>query len=356
MGKEAKHIESVEGKHIHNTIMVCGATGFIGSHLVAQLLKQGYTDIHIISRDLGSCKNLELVLDYYGARDQFDNLHIHYGAITNFSWLVETLEGCHTVFNCAATVDMNGHNAAAIIRDNVTLTYLIGEAALRVGADRIVHVSSISALSAQPYPTMTTEENHLQTIKGESPYAISKFYSENEMWRIAEKGIKVITVNPAVVLGFGDWNRSASPMIFKKVAKGIGFYSSGIMGYVMVDDVASAMIQLSICDKAVGERFILCGANLSYRELLSTIAKSLGKKAPRTKVADWILSSAATTSYLLKKLKFTPKYSDSLLRNLISKHCYDGSKIKQYTDFDYCNITEKITKVGNYYKFIIHNS
>lgn len=345
-----KGAKVTEANGIHNQIMVCGATGFIGSHLVAQLLKRGYTNVHIISRTIASCRSLEKIVAYYDVEQQYGNVHIHYGEITNYKWLVETFTECHTIFNCASQVDMGNTNGSQLIIDNTTLAYLIAEAAVSVRANRIIHVSSIAALLAQDFPTITTEDNQMQTLKGESPYAISKFYSENEIWRIAEKGINVIVVNPAVVLGYGDINGSSSTKIVKELSKGILFYTHGISGYVMVEDVARAMILLSETDKSIGERFILCGANLCYRDMFGMVSRAMGRRAPFIGIADWVIKGFGKFIMVANMLGIKTKFSASLARNLISKHQYDGSKVCRYTDFEYSNFEQSIATMGKSYK------
>lgn len=338
------------GRNIHHQVMICGATGFIGSHLVAQLLKEGYKNVHIISRTISSCSSLEKMVRHYGVEEEYNNVNIHYGEINNYKWLVETFAECHTIFNCASQVNMGGKSGSQLIIDNTTLTYLIAEAAVEAKVNRIVHVSSIAALAAQKFPTFTTEENHLQTLKGESAYAISKFYSENEMWRIAEKGIHVIIVNPAVVLGYGDLNGGSSTKIVKEIAKGVPFYTSGIMGYVMVEDVARAMIMLSVTDEAIGERFILCGANLCYKDLFKMISHAMHSRAPFMKIADWLIIGYGKLMMVANFIGIKTKFSNSLARNLVSKHNYDGSKVTRYTAFEYSDLENAISQMGVAYK------
>lgn len=334
---------------IHNQIMVCGATGFIGSHLVAQLLKCGFTNVHIIARTIGSCRNLEKIIAHYGVEKQYDNVNIHYGEVSNYKWLILTFTECHTIFNCASQVDMGSTKGSQLIIDNTTLTYLIAEAAVSAGVNKIVHVSSIAALAAQNFPAITTEENHMQTLKGESPYAISKFYSENEMWRIVENGINVIVVNPAVVLGYGDINGSSSTKIVKELSRGMAFYTHGISGYVMVEDVARAMITLSVTEKAIGERFILCGANLCYRDMFTMVSRSMGRRAPFIGIADWVVKGFGKFVMIANIFGVKTKFSASLARNLVSKHQYDGSKVCRYTDFEYSDFEQSIVSMGKTY-------
>lgn len=346
---EQRAAKITEGGDIHRRVMVCGATGFLGSHLVAQLLKAGYCDVHIISRTISSCSNLEKIVRYYEVEEQYGTVNIHYGEIMNYKWLVDAFSECSIIYNCASVVDMGHTSGAQLIIDNTTLTYMIAEAAIDVRASKIIHVSSIATLWAQQYPTPTTEESHLQTLKNESPYAISKFYSENEIWRIAEKGIDVVIVNPAVVLGYGDIHGKSSTAIIKEISKGMPFYTSGRMGYVMVEDVARAVIKLSLCERAVGERYILCGANLSYREMFKTVGVAMGRKSAFIGVPDWIIKSLSVVLAILNFIGIKTKLTRRVALNLISKHLYDGTKITNHTDFTYSDFNKAINQMGQAY-------
>lgn len=349
MDKGSK-VTQVEGKR--HQVMVCGATGFIGSHVVAQLLKSGYTNVHIISRTLGSCTNLEKILNHYGVGDRYDDINIHYGEITNYGWLQEAFTECHTVFNCASTVDMNSSDGAQLIIDNTTLTYLIAEASVAAKVSKIVHVSSIAVLKAEDFPNVTTETCFLETLKGQSPYAVSKFYSENEIWRIAENGVQTVIVNPAVVLGYGDINGSSSQQIIKKIRSGMPFYTSGMTGYVMVEDVACAMVALSVSESAVGERFILCNDSLSYQDMIRSVASSLGVRGGYIKIPDWLVLGFGYLCNVLGKVGIKGKFTLSFARTLTSKYIYDGSKVCTMCDFKYSDIREAIKIMGGDYKSI----
>ena len=104
----------------------------------------------------------------------------------------------------------------------------------------------------------------LKLVKKESNYSLSKYYSEQEVWRASQEGIDVVIINPSVILGPGDWTKGSS-QIFQKLYKGLKFYTTGSTGYVDVVDVASCAILLLQSD-IKNERFIVNGANLKFRD------------------------------------------------------------------------------------------
>ena len=121
----------------------------------------------------------------------------------------------------------------------------------------------------------------------------------------------------------------------KKVADGLRYYPAGATGFVGVDDVVHAMVQLQFSE-VVGERFVLNAENLTYKAVLERIAKQLGVKAPTKRVSHQMLRFLArldrVLSFLhLKKRTLTLASADALG----TVTTYSGEKIKKYIDFNY---------------------
>ena len=155
-----------------------------------------------------------------------------------------------------------------------------------------------------------------------------------EVWRGSQEGLPVVIVNPSVVLG-GDFTDRGSGLLYKKVADGLCYYPAGATGFVGVDDVVRAMVQLQFSEVA-GERFVLNAENLTYKAVLERIAKQLGVKAPTKCVSHQMLRFLArldgVLSFLhLKKRTLTLASADALG----TVPTYNGEKIKKYIDFNY---------------------
>ena len=90
---------------------------------------------------------------------------------------------------------------------------------------KLGYVSSIAALSRYEDNDEVTEENYWKPNAKNSNYAISKYLSEQEVWRGIQEGLPAVIINPSVILGPGDWNRG-SAKIFQKVWEGLKYFSS----------------------------------------------------------------------------------------------------------------------------------
>jgi hypothetical protein len=97
-----------------------------------------------------------------------------------------------------------------------------------------------------------------------------------EVWRGAAEGLNAVMVNPSTILGYGDWHTS-SCAIFKSVYDEFPWYTTGINGFVGVEDVARAVVMLMQSDLS-GERYIINNVNWTFQQMLNTIADGFGKK------------------------------------------------------------------------------
>ncbi len=307
-------------------IVVTGATGMVGSHLVAELLRRGCSQLVLPVRNPARAERLYATLEREGVVPSPGALRIVEAALNNPLELAGLLEGTDTVFHCAARVSLDGGGAEEMIETNVEMTAHLVNAALTCGVRRFMHVSSIAALGTAPDGGLTDETATLESLAGTSPYGIGKFFAENEVWRGVTEGLRAVVVNPAVILGAGDWCTGSSAIV-PVLAGGSFFYPQGATGFVDVHDVARALADLAGCGGAVGERFILCGGNLSYRELLEAGARASGCRRPKMKAGPKLLAAAVKTARIFGGRALLSQE----LADILSRSCrYDGSKIGRY--------------------------
>ena len=195
-----------------------------------------------------------------------------------------------------------------------------------------------------------TDENCKWTkSKGQSAYAKSKFLGENEAWRAHEQGIRVVIVNPSVILGPGRWE-NGSGQLFSQVKRFMPFYTEGITGFVDVRDVAKAMILLMQDITINGERFVLNSQNLSFQELFTLMAKSLGKKSPRLKISPWVVDVVYPFVYLFGVLSGKGNsVSKANMKSAFSKTYYSSDKIKIRIGFKFTPVSETVEFVSRIY-------
>ena len=325
--------------HTLRRVVVTGATGMIGSHLVCRLLDSGYRDITVLARAQSSLSKLASTMLHFGKGDLYKSLECRLMPLMSLDNLKEALEGCDLLFDCAADISFVGGQEQ--ITSNRDIAYAVAQAALESGVGMVVHVSSISTLQGKEAPECIDESAVMESLAGRSSYSVSKFWAENEFWRVYEAGLPVIIVNPSVVLGGGRWNKGAMPAYEDAVRRGIPSVAGGTTGYVSAEDVARAMEILSRTSSAVGERFILSADNLPLDEIWAMIADIMGVKRPKE-------VPMAVVSALYRILRFTEragirmKLQSPHLETLLHRHLYDGSKITRYCRFDYTPLPDAI--------------
>jgi nucleoside-diphosphate-sugar epimerase len=134
------------------------------------------------------------------------------------------------------------------------------------------------------------------------------------------------------------------------MAAGVPFYTDGSTGMVDVRDVVRAMADLADSEKAVGERFIVCGANISYREFLTLSAQAAGKKPPHIRAGCFLLGMAWRGAWLLGKLTGkTFLFTGDLAQVLQKRTCYNTEKLRNTIGFEFIPIGQTIDRIVKQY-------
>jgi nucleoside-diphosphate-sugar epimerase len=262
-------------------VLVTGGTGFLGSYILEELIKNGYT-VRAIRR---SSK-----MPTWISSTVLEKVEWVEGDILDIISLEEAMEGMDVVIHSAALVSFVKKDKDLLYQLNVEGTANVVNAALEKNIQRLVHISSVAALGRKAGghsvdETAKWEENPLQTH-----YARSKFKGELQAWRGFSEGLDTVILNPSTILGYGDWTQS-SCAIFKQIHDGFGWYTSGLNGFVDVKDVAT-VTRLLLEQGKSGERYVVNGATWTFRELQNTIADGFDKKRPSQKAPDWLLGIA----------------------------------------------------------------
>lgn len=298
-------------------ILVTGATGFLGRHLVQSLLNAGFAVRALVrnagSREVGLPQGVE-VID---------------GDVLDTMILSEAMTGVKAVVHAAAMVSFWKKEAEQVMHINVEGTSCVVNACLEEGC-RLIHVSSIAALGSVPEGEFVTEETTWISGESRSIYSTSKLKAEREVFRGIAEGLNAQFVNPSIILGpTHNWEEGTGKM-FTIANRGLRFYNPGSSGFVGVKDVGKAIVAvLHHPELAPGEHFLLNAENLSFQDLFSMIAKALDKKAPAVKLPKLPTMIVATISEWLSLLTGKPPIvaRASMKSGFLSRK-FDGSKIE----------------------------
>lgn len=276
----------------HVEVLVTGATGLLGSHVIIELLKSD-TPIKAIVRDQKMAQqSLRLLFDFYSI--DFDQklslIQFLEGDLLDFSFMNDALNGVNSIFHCAGLVPSHIIKPQFLFRSHVEATAQLVNLSLFHGITWFGHTSSVATLGPNP-EGLVDEDYFWKPGKHHSYYAQVKYLSEQEVWRAKEEGLPVFIINPSVLVGPSMFNRGSFE-IFSKVAKGLPFYLAGKSGYVDVRDTAAFFVQ-QWRNKTQGIRVISSAENLEQKQFLTHVALQLHKKAPKYRIRkSWFMLGA----------------------------------------------------------------
>jgi dihydroflavonol-4-reductase len=330
-------------------ILVSGATGFLGAHMVCRLLQQGLT-VRAMKRSTSSLDEFNLIYATYfeNSSDTSDKPEWIDADVLDIPSLNEAFSGVTEVYHCAAVVSFHPSDKEMMHRINVEGTANMVNTALEHSVSKFCHVSSIAAIGRSGKNSAITEQTAWVTSKHNSNYAISKYKAELEVWRAAEEGLPVTIVNPGVIIGVGKWNRGTCAL-FKMVWDGLPFYTLGVNGYVDVKDVTQAMFLL-MENKCFNERFILVGQNIENRQFMFSVSELLKKRKPYIRINKQLAELAwrlyAIWGFITQK---QPKITRETARASQNTYWYSSEKITKQLAFNFTPINETFTYICHHF-------
>lgn len=315
-------------------ILVTGATGFLGSEVVKQLVVQG-NRVRCTRR--GTSKIPELLSPLKESIEWVEADLLDIFALEN------ALDGVTQVYSCAAFVSLKRADKEQMIYTNVTGTGNLVNLCAQNHA-RLVHVSSVAAIGEAKPGELISEKHHPDQAAETDGYAISKLESEMEVWRGIAEGLDAVIVNPSIIIG-PNAGTDGSGALFETVHKGLKFYTNGSMGFVDVEDVAKCMIALMNSD-IHSERFIISAENRDYKSLTAEIAQCFGIKPPARLAKPWMMGlawrSAAFWGAVTGNAPAIDKVSAqaaSITRN------FDNNKIKKVIGIEFKPLSVSVKEV-----------
>lgn len=343
---EEKYI--VDSNAIPKRIFVTGATGMLGSYVVSELLKAGGYEIWFSYRSEKSLEKLRKRLEYDSVADKYDTL-IGYNVDLDIKQEMTTIfSKVDVVVNCAANVDLGRVDKARLIRDNIELASAVVSATKEAGVFKFIHISSIATLGSCSEGEDSIDENCLPvSLSGYNAYSISKFYAEAEVWKAINNGMNALILNPAVIIGSGDW-ANGSPSIFRRISNGLKFYPCGATGYVGAQDVARAVL-CGINSDISAERFILCSENIGYGKFMTYCAESLGVNPPKYRIGKKMLGVGGFLLNIFSLLAIRGQMSANLLDTMSKTSVYNGNNFAKRFGFTYTPIKNIIDKCAKEY-------
>ncbi len=253
-------------------ILVTGGAGFLGSHLVTQLLDAGHS-VRVLERPGASVDHLPL-----------DRIELVSADIRDEPAVREASKNCEYVYHLAADANLWRRDRGEFDKINRLGTVHVMRAALDNGAKRILYTSTESILVSQNSNGGAVENLRLQASDMLGPYCLSKFHAEEEVFRMVEQGAPIIIVSPTLPVGPGDRGKTPPTRMSLAFCKGeLPAYLDCRFNLIDARDAAAGMI-LAMQKGRTGIRYLLGGENLRLSDWLSILGKETGQPVPRWKV------------------------------------------------------------------------
>lgn len=252
--------------------VVTGVAGFVGSAVARELAASG-RHLRGVVRASSDRTNLA---DFPGELFEAD--------LRDAAAMQLAMAGAVELFHVAADYRVWAPDPEEIVRNNLTMTEAVMQAALGAGVRKVVYTSSVATLlPGDNGPSDETRPATPEQATGD--YKRSKVIAERLVERmVAEQGLPAIIVNPSTPIGPRDAKPTPTGRIIVEAAKGgMPAYVDSGLNLVHVDDVARGHL-LALEKGRIGERYVLGGQDVALSEMLGEIARILGRKPPKVEL------------------------------------------------------------------------
>ncbi|MBT2620464.1 MULTISPECIES: NAD-dependent epimerase/dehydratase family protein [Chryseobacterium] len=321
-------------------VFVTGATGILGRVIILELLKRG-KNVRGAKRPTSNLNEVRHSYQFYTENpdDFFNKIEWIDVDFDDINSLENALKGVDEVYHCAAKVSFHPQDGKEMYHTNIKGTERLLFACEGSQVTKFLHVSSVAVLDGFNEKGELDEDSDFNPKIDHPAYAISKHLSEMEVWRASAEGLNTIIINPAIIIGSGNWTQSSGEL-FSTFEKN-NFTFSGGSSYVDVRDVARISIEL-MENNIFGERFILVSENKRYAEVGNYIRKKLGLKDARI-LSQAELNAGRTANilfgWLIPKLKMVTK---SNIESITSFNTISSQRIKEKLNYQFIPVKDSI--------------
>jgi dihydroflavonol-4-reductase len=257
---------------VEKKILITGGTGFLGTHIVRQLLDAGEKNLRVMASS---------VPDWM--KDA--GVEAAEGSVTNKSDVGEAVRNASAIFHLAGKVSRDNGDAASMNRIHLEGTRLVCEAAKETGVKTMLLASSSGTIAVSE-DEQVFDETYPQPVEVFSRWAYyaSKYYQERTaIENFDGDGCRLVILNPSLLLGPDDERLSSTKPVLDFLGKKIPYMPSGGLNFVDARDAAAAFIA-GLEKGRHQEKYLLGAANMTFPEFFGRLARLSGVSAPGLRV------------------------------------------------------------------------
>jgi len=289
-------------------VLVTGANGFLGRHLVAELLRRGYPVRALVRPGGAASPALPPLQSLPIEVVEFDLAHV-----ARRAQMVSVVTGCEAVIHAAALAQVNPARSRAVRATNLGGTEQAISLARTGGVGRFVYVGTANVFGFGTKAQPGDETQPYQGRRYSLDYMDSKRAATDRVLQaVAREQLPAVLVHPTFMLGPGDARPTSGALLLELLAGRLPAYPPGGKNYVHVHDVAVATVNALTMGR-VGESYILGNENLSYREAFGLMAEIMGIEPPRWPVPPSLATFYGAISDLKARLTGRPAQVNSAM-------------------------------------------
>lgn len=306
--------------------LITGATGTIGRRLAARLAQRGDELVALVRP--GSDEDVlgDLELDLVE------------GDITDSEDVREAVSGCSRIFHLAGAFSEWLADEREFFDVNTGGTVNLLDAAAAAGIEKMVHVSSASAIGQPQFEVGDEQTVHRGSFL--TTYERSKWEAEQFVLEAAEGGLPATIVCPAMVYGPGDLRHNGRRLVSLLSGRPVATLSTE-SSYVFIDDVVAGIIAADERGRP-GERYILSGGNMTREEFLMSALQVAGVKGNLQRVSAWQLRLLQHMDSIRRI--FRPREAPVVTKEGIDfalfGHSFDASKARQELGLEFTDLED----------------
>ncbi len=302
--------------------LITGGTGFLGSHLVRQLIEEGTRDIRVMATSIP-----DWLVDL--------GVETFEGSITKQDDAKRAVEGISEIYHLAGKVSREQRDSREMYQIHVEGTRLLCDAAKAAGVKTMVLASTSGTIAVTKDGDVVPDESYPQPLEIISrwPYYASKSYQEMAaLERFSGKGLRLVIMNPSLLLGPGDDRLSSTKVVLDFMARKIGAVPTGGVSFVDVRDAAKSF-RIAMRKGRHGERYLMGAANWTFTKFFGRLERLTKVSGPRFALPSKI---AVTGAQLI----------DSLFRQWDFASPVEPGAIEMAQYFWYLNCSKAARELG----------
>ena len=302
-------------------ILITGGTGFLGVHLVRQLIDAGEKNLRVMASSVP-----EWMKD--------SGVEAIEGTVTNAEDVANAVQGATAIFHLAGKVSRDNNDAGTMNKVHVQGTRLLCEAAKEAGVKTMVLASSSGTIAV-------SEDDHVHDETYPSPveiisrwaYYASKYYQERTaIDNFDGDGRRLVIMNPTLLLGPDDDRLSSTKVVLDFLGRKIPFAPSGGLSFVDARDAAGAFI-IALEKGRHQEKYLLGATNMSFKEFFERLERLSGVSAPMLKVPKKLAMAGSS-------------FIDSVFKNWGKASPIQPKEVEQAEYFWYLDATKAVEELG----------